>query len=81
MNVKQVQDILNAAVSAIAEMDKWRRIAQMMSHFDTKPICKGCKCCDEARIAYMDASLEYEKVEAQMYQAFKIYEQITGETL
>ena len=76
MSDKQVQQILDAALSALREMEKWRAIASMMSHFDTNCIVVDCKHCREARKAYMDASIEYDELQDEAYEAFNFYKQM-----
>ena len=52
----QLQDLRKANMVLHREVDKWRRLATMMSHFD---ICTSaritCNICAEARQAYVEA--------------------------
>jgi len=52
----QLQDLRKANMVLHREVDKWRGLATMMSHFD---ICTSaritCNICAEARRAYVEA--------------------------
>jgi hypothetical protein len=52
----QLQDLRRANMALMREIDKWRNLATMMSHFD---ICTSarieCIICAEARQAYVEA--------------------------
>jgi hypothetical protein len=52
----QLQDLRKANMVLHREVDKWRGLATMMSHFD---ICTSarvsCNICAEARQAYVEA--------------------------
>jgi hypothetical protein len=52
----QLQDLRRANMALMREIDKWRNLATMMSHFD---ICTSarieCNICAEARQAYVEA--------------------------
>ena len=52
----QLQDLRKQNMVLHREVDKWRRLATMMSHFD---ICTSaritCNICAEARQAYAEA--------------------------
>ena len=52
----QLQDLRKANMVLHREVDKWRGLATMMSHFD---ICisarVSCNICAEARQAYVEA--------------------------
>jgi hypothetical protein len=52
----QLQDLRKANMVLHREVDKWRGLATMMSHFD---ICRSaridCNICAEARQAYVEA--------------------------
>ena len=58
--LKQAQGAIDANANGWAnthrELNKWRGLTQMMSHFD---ICASarlnCKICDQARTAYAEA--------------------------
>ena len=66
---KQMQQVLDAAASAMDEMERWQRIATMMSHF---MVCnKGgdvCKHCALATQEYMQAKQEQAALEAEYLQ-------------
>jgi len=52
----QLQDLRKANMALLREIDKWRGLATMMSHFD---ICTSarinCNICAQARQAYVEA--------------------------
>jgi hypothetical protein len=63
---KQMQIVLDAAVSSMNEMERWRDIATMMSHYMTcKMRSKECKFCAQAANAYMEAKEQYAKLDAE----------------
>ena len=63
---KQMQQILDAASSAMDAMERWRGVATMMSHF---MICNTrsseCKHCAQATSAYMEITEEFAKLDAE----------------
>ena len=69
---KQMQQVLDAAASAMDEMERWQRIATMMSHF---MVCnKGgdeCKHCALATQEYMQAKQEQAELDAEYLQIVK----------
>ena len=77
MSSNQMQDILNAALAALREMERWRGIAQMLTHLDTGCIVVNCKHCREARIAYMDADIEYNKLLDEANEALYLHQRST----
>jgi hypothetical protein len=66
---KQMQQVLDAAASAMDEMERWQRIATMMSHF---MVCnKGgdkCKHCALATQEYMQAKQDQSDIDAEYLQ-------------
>ena len=64
---EQLQQVLDAAMSAMDAMERWRGIATMMSHFD---ICTSarinCNHCAIARKTYMEATIEYAQMDAEV---------------
>ena len=63
---KQMQQILDAASSAMDAMERWRGVATMMSHFmvcDTRS--PQCKHCAQAISAYMEIKEEFAKLDAE----------------
>ena len=77
MKDNQMQDILNAASAALREMERWRGIAQMLTHLDTGCSVVDCKHCREARVAYMDADIEYEKLMDEACEAIYLHQRST----
>ena len=72
MNDKDYDNIIIILVRVLRDCDKWRGIAQMLTHLDTGCIVVDCKFCREARKAYMDAHDEYQNVEAAADEVSKI---------
>ena len=72
MNDKEYHDIICILVRVLRDIDKWRGIAQMLTHLDTNCIVVDCKHCQQARIAYMDANIEYQDVAAAADDVYKI---------
>ena len=59
------QELLDAAMSAYKEMERWQRIATMMSHFITCEVRKAeCKTCETAFVSYAEAKEEYAAYDA-----------------
>ena len=72
MNDKDYHNIIIILVRVLRDCDKWRGIAQMLTHLDTGCIVFDCKFCREARKAYMDADIEYKNVAAAADDVYKI---------
>ena len=59
------QELLDAAMSAYKEMERWQRIATMMSHFITCDIRSAeCKFCKTAFEVYAEAKEEHAALDA-----------------
>ena len=59
------QKLLDAAMYAYKEMERWRQIATMMSHFITCQVRKAeCKTCEAAFTSYAEAKEEYAALDA-----------------
>ena len=55
----QLQELRKANMVLHRELDKWRRLAMMMSHFDTCLSARiNCNICAEARQEYTEALTE-----------------------
>ena len=55
------QELLDAAIYAHKELERWRGIATMMSHFITCNIRRAeCKTCETAFMSYAEAKEEYD---------------------
>ena len=55
----QLQELRKANMVLHREVDKWRRLAMMMSHFDTCLSARiSCNICAEARQEYTEALTE-----------------------
>jgi len=72
MKDKEYHDIICILVRVLRDIDKWRGIASMLTHFDTGCIVVDCQYCREARVAYMAADIEYENVAAAADDVYKI---------
>ena len=73
MSDKDYHNIIIILVRVLRDCDKWRGIAQMLTHLDTGCIVVDCKFCREARKAYMDADIEYQNVAAAADDVYKIF--------
>ena len=71
MTDKDYHNIIIILVRVLRDCDKWRGIAQMLTHLD---ICNvvDCEHCRQARKAYMDADIEYQNVAAAADDVSKI---------
>ena len=59
------QELLDAAMSAYKEMERWRQIATMMSHFIICEVRKAeCKTCKTAFEEYAEATEEHAALDA-----------------
>ena len=72
MNDKEYHDMICIFVRVSREIEKWRGIASMLTHFDTGCIVVDCQHCREARKAYMDADIEYVNVVNAADDVYKI---------
>lgn len=55
----QLQELRKMNMALSRQVDRWRGVATMMSHFDICISTKyGCNICDQARQAYVDALTE-----------------------
>ena len=72
MSDKEYHHIICILVKVLRDLDKWRGIAQMLTHLDTGCIVVDCKHCQQARITYMDANIEYHDVAAAADDVYKI---------
>ena len=70
MDDKELQkELENAADAAVKEMERWRNIATMMSHFSVcnlKPA--ECKTCKIARRVYMEAQAEHAEIDKKAFE-------------